>query len=199
MKNIFLIINVLTAYVLINNAPVYAEGMKMEGDGDSTKLVIDFKGAIEVKLWSAINDGVMGGLSEGNASFTENGNLLFSGNLSLENNGGFSSIRMIPADLDFGGCKGVRIKVKGDGRSYQFRLRTGRRFDGTAYKCDFSTIADKWIEINLYFDSFLPTYRGKIIKNAKPLDSAEIKQIGFLIADKSAGPFKLIVDRIEFF
>jgi len=199
MKGIFLNINFLTAFLLINNALVYGEGKKMDADSDSTKIVIDFKDAKEVRLWSAINDDVMGGLSEGKASITEDGYLLFSGNLSLENNGGFSSIRMIPPEIDFGVYKGARIRVKGDGRSYQFRLRTSRRFDGAAYKSEFHTIPEKWIEIDLYFDSFLPVYRGKILKNAEPLDPAEIRQIGLLIADKSEGSFELFVDRIEFF
>ena len=52
--------------------------------------------------WRSINDGVMGGLSSGGMRL-EDGIAVFSGTLSLENNGGFSSVRSIPAEHTLAG------------------------------------------------------------------------------------------------
>lgn len=165
-----------------------------------TDLVLfDFVGPSEADLWRAVNDNVMGGVSKGNASPGEDSCLLFSGSISLENNGGFASIRSLIADLNLGDYRGIRIRVKGDGRTYQFRLRTDRNLDGIAFKQEFDTIENEWIEAELPFASFVPTYRGRILTDVEPLDPADIRQLGFLLADKKAGPFKLMVDRIVSF
>ena len=82
--------------------------------------------------WRAVNDGVMGGVSSGRMVATPDG-LRFEGMLSLENNGGFASVRRLVND-DLSRADRVRIEVRGDGRSYQFRLRRGDRFDGIAWR-----------------------------------------------------------------
>ncbi len=53
-----------------------------------------------IKGWETVLDGVMGGRSTGRISAGEGGTLQFTGELSLENNGGFSQIRTeIPEGL----------------------------------------------------------------------------------------------------
>ena len=166
---------------------------------ETNRVLFDFVDASEIERWMIVNDNVMGGVSKGGASLAGDSCLLFSGSISLENNGGFASIRSQPTDFDLGEFDGIRIRVKGDGRTYQVRLRRGRSLDGIAFKYEFETIENKWIELELPFASFLPTFRGRTLTGVKPLDPADIRQIGFLIADKVAGPFKLIVDGIAAF
>ena len=163
---------------------------------DMTRVLFDFVDASATNRWLIVNDNVMGGVSKGEASPTEDSCLLFSGLISLENNGGFASIRSQPTDFDLGGFDGIRIRVKGDGRTYQFRLRRDRSLDGIAFKHEFETIQNKWIDVELPFASFLPTFRGRTLTDVKPLDPADIRQLSFLISDKEAGPFKLTVDGI---
>jgi monofunctional biosynthetic peptidoglycan transglycosylase len=195
MRKYFIIcFPVLITFLLVNN--VFAEEKQMALKNDSTRIILGFEDKGEIAQWVSINDNVMGGVSKGRASSWENDCLLFSGSISFENNGGFSSIRTKPADFDLDGYKGIRIRVKGDGRAYQFRVRIDKDLDGVAFKHDFKTVENTWQEIELPFESFLPTYRGKILKDVKPLDPGDIRQMGFLIADKKAGPFKLIVDEI---
>ncbi|MCB2230318.1 CIA30 family protein [bacterium] len=166
---------------------------------ETDRVLFDFIDPSEADLWRAVNDNVMGGVSKGNASPGEDSCLLFSGSISLENNGGFASIRSLITDLNLGDYNGIRIRVKGDGRTYQFRLRTDRNLDGIAFKQEFETIENEWIEAELPFASFVPTYRGRILTDVEPLDPADIRQLGFLLADKKAGPFNLMVDRIVSF
>jgi len=182
--------------IATHNSDTLAGEKRMLTQGDSTMQLFDFGDSTESNRWVAANDNVMGGVSTGLVSLTEDSCLLFSGSLSLENNGGFASIRTRPKDFVLGGYQGIRIRVKGDGRVYQFRIHVDDYFDAVAFKRDFQTTDDIWVEIDLPFASFVPTYRGRILENEKPLVAARIRQVGFLIADKSAGPFNLIVDKI---
>jgi len=145
--------------------------------------------------WQAINDGVMGGVSSGRMVQTADG-LRFEGELSLENNGGFASVRRSVED-DLATATGVRLVVRGDGRTYQFRLRQDDRFDGIAWRAEFST-SDDWQTVTLSFDEFVPVFRGRRVLDAGPLEPADIRQIGFMLADKTPGPFTLDIRSIEF-
>ena len=150
---------------------------------------------MDIEPWSSINDGVMGGLSAGGMSQTDEG-LKFSGNLSLENNGGFSSVRRSVSE-DFSRATGVRIEVRGDGREYQFRIRQDAGFDGVSWNAAFSSSA-QWQQVELALDQFTPVFRGRKVPQAGPVIPAEIKQIGFLLADKTSGRFELEIRSIEF-
>ncbi|MGD8699988.1 MAG: CIA30 family protein [Gemmatimonadales bacterium] len=146
--------------------------------------------------WYVVNDGVMGGVSSSDMEVTADGTGVFAGRLSLENNGGFASVRTAPATSDLSAFAGLVLRVRGDGRRYQMRLRTDARFDGLAYRAEFDTEADRWITVVLPFDAFVPTFRGYVPPNAPPLDPGAIRQFGLLIADGQEGEFRLEVERI---
>ncbi len=153
-------------------------------------LILDFS-AVEQPRWLPVNDGVMGGVSEGALQLTEGGTGRFSGFLSLENNGGFASARIILPSQRLAAYRGLRLRVKGDGRRYQVRLRVGGQFDGVAYKADFRTRAGEWEELTVPFHLFRATFRGRILDSMPPVNPARIQQLGFMIADKTEGPFSL--------
>lgn len=161
------------------------------------KIVIDFSSPAEQDHWEVINDFVMGGLSKSSVHITEDKTAMFQGTLSLENNGGFSSMRTRPDLYDLSGWKGLMIRVKGDGRDYRLRLRTDDSFEGIAYQARFSTEQDKWITARLPFDIFNPVFRGNAVKDAPELDVSGIRRIGFMIADKQEGPFRLEIAWIK--
>lgn len=174
-----------------------ATGVHMAQQADSSATVFNFAHESDVKRWVAVNDNVMGGISSGRVSATEDSCMLFSGTLSLENNGGFASVRSRVTDFDFSGYTGIRIRVKGDGRIYQFRIRLDENFDGIAYRHEFETSNNTWLDVYLPFDKFIPTYRGRTLRDVEPIDPSQICQMGLLIADKNAGPFELTIDVIE--
>ena len=144
--------------------------------------------------WYAVNDGVMGGVSSGEMTATDK-QLLFHGELSLQNNGGFASVRR-PINEDMTGSFGVRLTVKGDGRKYQFRLRQDRNFDGVAWRHMFSTDGSTQV-LELKYADFEPVFRGRIVRSAGPVIPGQITQVGFMIADKTEGAFALSVLGIE--
>lgn len=154
------------------------------------KLVVDFARA-QPSSWRAVNDGVMGGLSQSQLLVNDAGTAVFTGVVSLENNGGFASVRTSLGEVDLSEYDGLAVRVLGDGKRYRLRLRNVDRFDGIAYQATFGTAGDVWQVVELPFASFLPTYRGRMPRDAPPLDISKVRQIGFMIADKQEGGFRL--------
>jgi monofunctional biosynthetic peptidoglycan transglycosylase len=89
------------------------------------------------------------------------------------------------------------LKVKGDGRTYQFRVKTDDQYDGIAYRSLFATDARQWQTITLPFDSFTASFRGRPVPDAPVLRPEQIRQIGFLLADKQPGLFRLEIAWIK--
>ena len=150
---------------------------------------------MDLQPWLAVNDGVMGGVSAGRMSETALG-LSFEGVLSLENNGGFASVRRL-VGTDLSTASSVRIRVRGDGRRYQLRLRQDSRFDGVAWRAFFDA-DDAWRTVSMDFDEFEPVFRGRRVPEAGPLQAENVSQIGFMLADGNPGPFRLEIESIEF-
>jgi len=161
-------------------------------------IIYSFETKDEIQDWVIVNDGVMGGLSESQVQWNEkNKTIIFSGNVSLENYGGFASTRTKPKKFDTQNITSVKIRVKGDGLKYKFRLRNSNKFDGMVYNHNFETQKDKWIEVEFQIKDFDASFRGRIYSDYPKLDPQDIRQFGFLIADKQEGEFKLEVDWIK--
>jgi monofunctional biosynthetic peptidoglycan transglycosylase len=147
--------------------------------------------------WTIVNDGVMGGISRSRLSLSGEGTALFEGFLSLENNGGFASVRTRPERLPTAGTSRLVVRLRGDGREYQLRIRTSRAFDGVAYRWSFTAPAGEWAVLEAPYREFVPTFRGRILRDVPPIAPEKIRQLGLMIADKKEGPFRLEVDWIR--
>ena len=160
------------------------------------RILVNFDNGPQEPGWIAVNDGVMGGQSRGMPR-VENGELVFCGELSLANSGGFASVRSVGRDFDLSDASVVVLRVRGDGRSYQLRLATDTRYRGVSisYGAEFQTTAGEWTESRLPLASLTPTVRGAHLRGP-PLDSSNVREIGLLIADKREGAFALKVDWI---
>jgi NADH dehydrogenase [ubiquinone] 1 alpha subcomplex assembly factor 1 len=144
--------------------------------------------------WRSIDDRVMGGVSRGMIVANGDG-LRFQGVLSRRNNGGFASVRR-SIDADLAGVTSFRLKVRGDGRRYQLRLRTDDDFDGLSWRALFDTGSSSLV-VELRIEDFEPVFRGRRVDSAGRLDASLIRQIGFLLADGPEGEFWLEVDSVE--
>lgn len=165
--------------------------------GPSGKSLVDFSNASAAGQWLSVNDGVMGGVSEGSFRITGDNTLLFSGRLSLENNGGFTSIRTRPTDLNLSDYDTIVTRVKGDGRRYYFNLRTAMRQNAASYRAPVKTQQDTWQEVRIPLADFVYTAYGRRVYGAKPLQAGDIQSVGFTLADKQAGPFRLEISSIR--
>jgi monofunctional biosynthetic peptidoglycan transglycosylase len=167
-------------------------GMREEG---KQRILLDFEQPGDAASWTVINDVVMGGVSSSRFVVEKPGTAVFSGVVSLENNGGFASANMKPAQFDVSDCDGIRFRVKGDGKSYKITLKNEGAFNGFSYRFEFATKDGEWLTIDAPFSSFVPKFMGETT-SAPPVDRARIKTFGFLIADKQDGPFRLEIDWI---
>jgi monofunctional biosynthetic peptidoglycan transglycosylase len=164
---------------------------------DAPKVLIDFTGADAAKEWQTINDGVMGGVSEGKVKLTDQKTLEFYGTLSLENNGGFASVRTKAKKLGLEKGDVLVARVRGDGREYSMNLYVPKPMIAFSYRSTVQTKKDEWIEVKLPLDKFEATSFGRLVKDAKPVDPQEVNGLGFLLGDKKAGPFKMEVEWIK--
>jgi len=164
---------------------------------DKPQPLFDFTGADPAKEWLTINDGVMGGVSEGKLKITDKKTLEFFGTLSLENNGGFASVRTKAKKLGLEKGDVLLVRVRGDGREYSMNLHVPKPLVAFSYRASVQTKKDEWIEVKLPLDKFEATSFGRPAKDAGPVDPQEINGLGFLLGDKKAGPFKLEVEWIK--
>jgi len=159
--------------------------------------LFDFTEADVAKQWQTVNDGVMGGVSEGNFKITDEKTMEFSGTLSLANNGGFASVRSKAKKLGLEKGDTLVAKVRGDGREYTLNLYPNRSRTAFTYRATVQTEKDKWIEIRVPLDEFEATSFGRVLKGAGAVKPEEVTSVGFLLGDKKAGPFKMEVEWIK--
>jgi len=158
------------------------------------KVIFDFNNGTTISDWVVVEDRVMGGRSNADINLTETGHAKFSGNVSLENNGGFASVRH---RLNVDGLKKFSkavIRLKGDGKNYQFRLKN-KLNDRHSYIQEFSTNGE-WQEIELDLAKMYPGFRGRIL-DIPNWDHDIIQEITFLIGNKKNEEFSLLIDYIR--
>ena len=162
----------------------------------NNKVIFDFNKTSNVSNWNIVNDGVMGGRSNGSFKLNSDGHGVFAGNISLENNGGFSSVRYGFQEINVTAYTKIRLKVKGDGKQYQFRIKndSGNYYSYISY---FTTTED-WQVIDIPLESMYPSFRGRRLNQAN-FDHASIEEVVFLFGNKKAEVFNLYIDSIELF
>lgn len=178
-------------FIIILAAVTFPSAMIFSMEQKPVTILFDFSDAKVHQPWVSNNDGVMGGLSKGGAEMTETG-MSFSGILSLENNGGFSSIQN-RVELDLSEFKGIRLKVRGDGRTYQLRLNSDARFRliwPVSFSREFRTQPSEWLEVDIPFSQLRQSWRGRTL-SGHTFNPSKIEMMGVLLGDKQSGPFKL--------
>lgn len=154
------------------------------------RVLFRFDQPESLSVWRAVNDGVMGGRSVGRFRLSDDQNLEFFGTLSLENNGGFASVRAMGRKLELKRDDVIVARVRGDGREYNFNLYSERtRY---SYRKSFKAPKDEWVEVRLPVSEFRATWRGRRFPNQQ-LDAGSVNGLGILLGDKQPGPFQLEV------
>lgn len=160
----------------------------------SSDIIIDFSSLSDTRNWRIVDDDVMGGRSNGDFSISEEGHGVFSGYISLENNGGFSSVRYGMSDFPVAENSTFRIRLKGDGKTYQFRIKHNRRYE-YSYIHEFKT-SGGWQVIEIPVDNMYPVYRGRRLDRPN-FNYNTMEELAFLIGNGRPESFRLIIDKIE--
>jgi NADH dehydrogenase [ubiquinone] 1 alpha subcomplex assembly factor 1 len=160
------------------------------------RTLFSFNNPESARQWQTVNDGVMGGRSDGSIRINEFKNLEFFGTLSLANNGGFASVRSRGSALSLRNGDSISVNVRGDGREYTLNLYTPARRMAFSYRATFQTKKNEWIEVNVPLSRFVATSFGRVVSNS-PLNPGQVTGIGVFLGDKKPGPFKLEIDSIS--
>ena len=162
-----------------------------------TTTLLDFTAPAGAAAFAAIDDRIMGGVSASRMCYDKAGHAVFEGEVSLDNGGGFASVRSAPGDYRAADATCYLLTVCGDGKRYRLNLRMDGDFDGINYRASFNTSAGQWQTVRLRLTDFEPSFRGRAVPDAPPLDPARVQQIGLMIAARQAGPFKLSIKTLE--
>lgn len=158
--------------------------------------LFDFSSRDLLSEWRIVNDGVMGGRSSSKVRMGNSGEMLFSGNLSLENNGGFASTRSREKNLKLRTGDVIVMQLMGDGRRYTFNAYVPRRRMAFSFRTEFQTIKDEWTEVSIPIEKLVATSFGRVVRGIS-LNPTEVNSIGILLGDKKPGPFQLAIRSIE--
>jgi NADH dehydrogenase [ubiquinone] 1 alpha subcomplex assembly factor 1 len=179
--------------VQVGIPPVFGSGQATVNE----KMLFTFDSTGTAGPWVSVNDTVMGGVSQGGSRVTDDGTLEFFGEVSLENNGGFASVRAGADSLDLSAYDTMLMRVRGDGKRYALSVQTDYRIMAGAYYFDFQPEAGQWQEVRVPLQALRVRSFGRPVPAAPVLNSSDIREFGFIISDKQAGPFRLEVDWIK--
>ncbi len=160
----------------------------------ANQVIFEFNSNSDLSNWTVVNDGVMGGTSSSNFYLNSGGNGCFDGMVSLENNGGFCSVKCDLNSIAVDKNKIICLRIKGDSKNYQFRVKT-KKSDAHSYIYPFRTSGD-WQNIEIPVTEFYPSFRGKQL-NIANYNGSNLEEIAFLIGNKKGENFQLLIDKIE--
>ena len=159
----------------------------------------------DAAAWRIANDVVMGGVSNSRVSRIDDG-LRFAGEVRLENNGGFASMRRPYAAAVTGMTQaaGFAVLARGDGNRYRLRVYTRDERGNEqwfAYFAVFDTRAGEVVRTELRWPQFAASFRGRAVADAPPLRGSDVIGIGVMITKADhrdgRGAFSLDLLRIE--
>lgn len=143
--------------------------------------------------WQVVNDGVMGGLSQGGIEYEESA-MKFFGTLSLENNGGFSWAQYELRNTIDGDENHFKMRIKTDDHDYLFTVKVAND-RGYHYESKPICTNGEWQEVTIASASMIKTRRGRTF--GEYLDrSVDLAEIGLILKAKNEGPFFAEVDWI---
>lgn len=157
------------------------------------QLIFDFKSDSNIQGWRIVDDVVMGGKSSGSFRLSPDNFGLFEGQISLDNNGGFSSVNYQFKKLKVNKDSQIIIKLKGDGKDYQLRVKDDSSHS-YSYIIPFAT-SGKWQEIKIPLKDMYPSFRGRKL-DLPNFSQDYIEELVFLIGNKKPETFKLLIDTI---
>jgi len=162
----------------------------------SSNILLDFDDPADVEWFSSIDDAVMGGVSSSRLVQAAPGIAAFEGMVSLENRGGFASVRSRPHDWGMAGATLLVLRLRGDGKRYRVNLRTPNTPGAFRYEAPLELPAGEWREVEVPVAALRAKAFGQPVPLVGPPDPASVRQLGFMISDRQAGPFRLEIDWI---
>ena len=148
--------------------------------------LLDFSRTEVAQTFRVINDDVMGGVSRSRLSSTD-GAMVFEGEVSLENNGGFASFRGLVSFLAKSAA--LLLTVRGDGQRYKLTLKLDDSTGTNQYQVAF-VAPREWRTLRFEPADFAASFRGRAVA-APIVRFVDVHYVGLLISDQQPGAFKI--------
>lgn len=178
---------IVLAFLLIFTQIIFAQYKK-----------IDFGTYQDGGRWGVINDGVMGGLSQGKTYMLDDC-VFFTGTVSLRNNGGFSSYKSPFYKMDLSKYTKIIVKYRSKGFAMAMTLEMDKRWFLPYYKRNLPVTDWKWVKEEILFSEFVKYSVGRKKEGTPTKEELErILRLGFVTNEKKAGDFKIEIDYIAF-
>ncbi|NJM47302.1 MAG: CIA30 family protein [Alkalinema sp. RU_4_3] len=147
-------------------------------------LIFDFPTISSINAtWGAVDDNVMGGVSDSRITLVPEG-ADFLGNVSVQNSGGFASVRTRNFDpaIDLSGYQGIELHLRGDGQRYKFLMRSDVGWDSVAFAHSFDTTAGEWITVKIPFTQMVPVFRAKTLKDGTQINLKSVRSLQLMLS-----------------
>lgn len=157
-------------------------------------LIYDFQTSKPSRDWYIVNDNVMGGYSKGSILKNKDGNGIFTGKISLYNNGGFSSVRYNFEKIEVSSLDTLIFHVNGDNNYYQ--IRTKHSFYDRHVYTKKTFIKNGWHFVKVPLNEMNASFRGRRLR-MNNFDKSQIIEIGILFGNKVQESFNLEIEFIR--
>jgi NADH dehydrogenase [ubiquinone] 1 alpha subcomplex assembly factor 1 len=153
----------------------------------------DFTGRTKLR-WYTVNDGVMGGLSDGFAVIKDE-KLVHSGKI-VTRGGGFSYVgTRLPDDI-LVGYNRLQVRLNTYGRQYDVNFADSRSWRITHQAPISAGSGDVWQEVSIEFADTVPTIFSREVKS-EPFSTDAVEELAFILSDGVDGPFRTEIDWIK--
>lgn len=163
------------------------------GQTDTPEVML-FDFSASAPAWDIEDDTVMGGRSQGHLELTAEGHAHFYGEISLENDGGFSSIhRRLRPQGNVAEQEAFLLRLRGDGKSYTLRVQA-RPEENYFYQASFPT-SGEWETVRVPFQEMSAFHHGKPV-DVPNYESGSVQTLQLLFGNQRAEDFDLLIDWI---
>jgi hypothetical protein len=166
----------------------------ISGTDPQHPILVSFHSEASQLSWQPLGDRVMGGQSDGTVDRAEGGVGIFHGTVRLDNGGGFSSGKAdLPEPFDAALYTGIELLARGDGKTYKIGLRNSTDRRSIVYQHAFTPATEDWSRLQLPFSDFIPTWRGRTVSDAEPLNTGHLASASLFVSGRQAGEFRLVM------
>lgn len=152
--------------------------------------------------WFPLNDDVMGGVSSSSMQSTEK-TILFTGEVSTDNNGGFVSLRSPNGEYELEDYTQVEVSYKSSGQDFMMILADHAAWYMPEFRHEVLPTSEEWTTVTIQLSDFTQykmTNFGEIETDEELTSDAlsEVIRIELRNSEFTDGDFQLEIDYIEF-
>lgn len=161
------------------------------------KQLLDFGDPRFGEDWRQVNDSLGGGGSECEVKSTPRGSCIFEGHVYLKDGTGYAILQSEPGHYDLGGCHGLFIRLRGDGKVYTIGLKDNDDFGGLEYRAHIKTADGARMEVQIPFSECEVVEFDMPVEDPRPLRADSIRQVSLMVLDNQEGGFRVDIEEVS--